>query len=130
MALFSIVVSEFVNVKIGQQLLIPALLLGLASIIYWIVFNDLRVYILVQFYPIVAILIMLLFFKSKYNLTIGYWVLLIAYIVAKFLEHFDYQVLHFLKVISGHTLKHIVAAVGIYILLITYKKRKNLLTTN
>ena len=129
MALFSIVISEFVDEKIGQQLLIPALLLGLASIVYWIVFNDLRMYILVQFYPIVAILIVLVFFKSKYTLTVGYWILLIAYIVAKFLEYFDYQVLHFLKVISGHTLKHVVAAIGIYILLITYQKRKNLLTT-
>lgn len=127
MALFSIVISEFVNFKIGQLLLIPAILIGLLSIVYWLLYDDLRVYVLVQFYPMLAIPIILIFFKSSYNLTIGYWLLLVAYIMAKFLEHYDYQTYQLLKVISGHTLKHVFAAVGIYILLYTYlKRRKNL----
>ncbi len=124
MALFSIVVSEFIHLKIGQKLLIPALITGLLSIFYWIVFDDLKVYVLVQFYPIIATLIALVFFKSIYNLTIGYWLLLLAYITAKILEHFDYQTHQFLKLLSGHTLKNIVVAMGIYILLRTYQKRK------
>ena len=120
MSLFSIIISEFINMKIGLNSLFPAVLVGLLSVIYWVVFNDLKIYILVQFYPVLAILVMLIFFKSKYNLTIGYWLLLLAYIIAKIFEHFDYQTESALKILSGHTLKHIVIAIGIISLLYTY----------
>jgi hypothetical protein len=124
MSLFSIIISEFIDLKIGLKTLFPALIVGLISVAYWIIFNDLKIYILVQFYPVLAILVILIFFKSKYNLTIGYWILLVAYIFAKFFEHFDYQTQSIIKVLSGHTLKHIVIAVGILCLLYTYAKRK------
>ena len=70
--------------------------------------------------------------KSKYNLTIGYWMLLIAYVIAKFFEHFDYQTQSTLKILSGHTLKHLVISIGIISLLYTYIKRKkvNTITNN
>ena len=128
MSLFSIIISEFVDLKIGLKILFPALLIGLLSVVYWIVFNDLKIYLLVQFYPILAILIILIFYKSKYNLTIGYWMLLFAYIIAKFFEHFDYQTQSVLKILSGHTLKHLVISIGIISLLYTYIKREKVKT--
>ena len=125
MSLFSIIISEFIDLKIGLKSLFPAVLIGLLSVVYWIIFNDLKIYILVQFYPVLAILVILIFFKSKYNLTIGYWLLLFAYIIAKIFEHFDYQTQSVLKIMSGHTLKHIVISIGIFSLLYTYINRKN-----
>jgi len=124
MALFSIVISEFVNEALGRKLLLPLLIVGLLSIVYWLVFNDLKVYVLVQFYPIVAILISLIFFQSSYTLKWGYWLLVLAYIVAKVFEHFDAATHQLFGWLSGHTLKHISAAAGIYLLLLTYQKRK------
>ena len=126
MSLFSIIISEFIDFKIGLKSLFALVLIGLLSVIYWIVFNDLKIYILVQFYPVLAILVILIFFKSKYNLTIGYWLLLLAYIIAKIFEHFDYQTQSTLKILSGHTLKHLVISIGIFILLWTYLNRKNI----
>ena len=123
MSLFSIIISEFIDLKTGLKLLFPALLIGLLSVVYWVVFNDLKIYMLVQFYPVVAVLVILMFFKSKYNLTFGYWMLLLAYIIAKFFEHFDCETQSILKVWSGHTLKHLVIAIGMISLLYTYKKR-------
>lgn len=123
MALFSIVISEFINDKLGLQLLLPLIIIGQLSIVYWLFFNDLKVYVFVQFYPILAILILLISFKSKYNFTIGYWWLVLAYVAAKLLEHFDNETHHLLGFLSGHTLKHLAAAIGIYCLLITYQKR-------
>ena len=128
MSLFSIIISEFIDLKFGLKLLFPALLIGLLSVIYWIAFNDLKIYILVQFYPVLAILVILIFFKSKYNLTIGYWMLLLAYIIAKFFEYFDYQTQSILKLLSGHTLKHLVISIGILSLLYSYIKRKKVKT--
>lgn len=126
MALFSIVISEFISYKKGQLILVPALIIGLLSVSYWVIFNDLRFYALVQFYPMLAIPVILIFFKSKYNLTVGYWSLLLAYSLAKTLEYFDYQVHSYLELISGHTLKHIFVAIGIIALLYTYIRREEI----
>ena len=73
-----------------------------------------------------AIPVILLFFKSNYTLTSGYWLLLLAYILAKVLENYDTEINELLVVISGHSLKHLMAAVGISILLYTYLKRKRI----
>jgi hypothetical protein len=126
MSLFSIVISEFINEKKGQQLLFSLIGLGVLSVLYWIYFDDLRIYLLVQFLPMLAIPVILLFFRSKYSLTRGYWWLLLAYILAKVFEHFDTQINLSLGVISGHSLKHLMAACGIGILLTTYLNRKKI----
>ena len=114
MALFSIIISEFINDRVGQVMLFPFLCIGLISIIVWVICDDLRMYVLVQFYPVLAIPTVLMFCKSSGKPSKAYWILLIAYIFAKLFEHFDLQVHEVLKIISGHTLKHIIAAVGIY----------------
>jgi len=126
MALFSIIISEFINNKLGVILLFPLLILGVISILVWLHFNDLRLYALVQFFPVVAIPIILLFFKSKYNIIIGYWIVLIAYVFAKLFEYFDYQIHEYTHVISGHSLKHIFSAIGLLALFYSYVKRKKL----
>jgi len=53
-----------------------------------------------------------------------YWWLILAYIIAKLLEHFDEAIFEVLSVVSGHTLKHLLAALGMLFLLNGYKKRK------
>ena len=124
MALFSIVISEFINDKTGRLMLFPAVLLGLLSVLYWTFSADLRPYLFIQFYPLMAIPIILISFKSKYNMTIGYWWLILAYVIAKIFEHLDSQIYMLFEIISGHTLKHLVSAVGLFILLFTYIKRE------
>ena len=126
MALFSIVISEFINSGKGRSMLFSLLIIGLLAVLYWVIFNDLSFYAFVQFYPLLAIPVILIFFKSDYTLAIGYWILLLAYIIAKLLEHFDGEVYGFLKVISGHSLKHIVASLGIFVLFYTFVKRKQI----
>ncbi len=126
MSLFSIIISEFIDVNKGRQLLFSLISIGLLSVLYWVIFNDLRFYLLVQLLPMLAIPVILLFFKSKFNLTGGYWLLLVAYIFAKVFEFFDNQINDFLGIISGHSLKHLMAAAGIFILYYSYIKRKKI----
>ncbi|MFD0964671.1 ceramidase domain-containing protein [Pseudofulvibacter geojedonensis] len=115
MGLFSVVLSEFINKNIGKKALLPLLLFGIVSILYWVFYEDLRLYILVQFYPIIAIPIILLFYKSKNHSIFGYWLLIICYGLAKVFEYFDTEIHQTLNIISGHSLKHIAAALGIYL---------------
>lgn len=129
MALFSIVFGEFVSVRVGKALIIPLLLAGTSSVIYWYVGElngngDLRFYILVQFLPIILIPIILLCFQSRFDHTKAYWILILIYIAAKILEHFDAEVFSALGFISGHSLKHIIAAAGLYLLVVSYQRRR------
>lgn len=123
MSLFSIVVSEFVSEKIGEILLWPLIVIGVFSVFYWYSVDDLRLYILVQFLPVLVIPLILLFFKPTFTNTHGYWFLLLAYVIAKLLEHIDSQIYNILLFISGHSIKHVIAALGVYLLLISYNKR-------
>ena len=128
MALYSIILSEFVSPKIGKLSLIPLLVIGVFSVLYWWFserygVGDLRLYAVVQFFPVITIPIILLCFNPKYSHCIGYWVLILTYIGAKLFETFDYQIHNFLGVISGHSIKHVLPALGLYYLIVTYKKR-------
>ena len=128
MALFSIIISEFISIRAGKALLLPLLVAGLLSIIYWHFTElrgegDLRFYALIQFYPLLAIPIILVCFPSQYTHIEAYWWLLVAYILAKLFEHFDVEVYNLLGFISGHSLKHLTAASGLYLLLVFYQKR-------
>ena len=118
MALFSALVSEFINLEVGKRLLFPGLILGLLSILYWVVCNDLSIYLGIQFFPMLSIPVMLIFFRSNYNLHSGYWLLLLAYVIAKIFEIYDHETHHALGFISGHTLKHLFAALGIYMMIL------------
>jgi hypothetical protein len=128
MGLYSIIISEFVSEKLGRLCLVPFLCLGLGSVLYWWFtesrgVGDLRYYAVVQFFPILTIPIILVFFKSKFNGVSGYWLLLMTYIAAKAFETWDSQIHSILGVVSGHSIKHVLPAIGLYLLLRAYRKR-------
>jgi hypothetical protein len=130
MGLYSVIIGEFISKNTGRFLLFPLLLAGILSVLYWwytesLGAGDLRYYAAVQFFPIITIPVILLFFKSSYSSVFGYWILLATYVVAKLFEHFDGEVHETLLVISGHSIKHIVAAIGVYILYKSYSIKKN-----
>lgn len=129
MALFSIIVAEFISLRISQLLLWPLVAFGIFSIFYWHYTEghgegDLRLYLLVQFLPVLLIPLILLLFKAKFTNTSGYWILLSAYIVAKIFEYFDIAVHDSFLLLSGHSIKHLVAALGVFFLLKSYNNRE------
>jgi hypothetical protein len=131
MALIAIIIAEYFSVKIGKPLLYPLLILGGSSVVYWYYTEingagDLRYYLLVQFLPLIAIPLILLFMTPTFSHGNRYWWLLLTYIFAKLLEHFDSAIFEVLSVISGHSLKHLIAALGMLLLLNGYNKRKEI----
>jgi Alkaline phytoceramidase (aPHC). len=69
MAFLSAVVAEFIDANAGVCLIFPLIVTGIASVLYWnytesIGRGDLRLYGLVQFYPMVVIPAILLLFSS------------------------------------------------------------------
>ena len=129
MSLFSITIGEFTSSRYGKLLLWPLVIFGIYSVIYWQISElkgsgDLRLYMLVQFLPVLVIPLMLLFFNATFTNIKGYWLLLFSYILAKLLEHFDSQIYNAFMVISGHSIKHVIVALGVYLLLISFNNRE------
>ncbi len=88
--------------------------------------GDLRPYIFVQFFPILSIPIVLILFTPIFDRVSCYWWLLATYVLAKFFEFFDDSLHETLMIISGHSIKHIAAALGLYILIKGYQTRDRL----
>lgn len=112
MAFFAAIVDRHLRPGFAARALIPLLLTGLASVLWWRVSGDLRFYLLVQFLPILLIPLILLLFPSRAPGSGLVWVVLGVYALAKVLEIYDAEVYRALG-ISGHSLKHLAAAVGV-----------------
>lgn len=128
MAILAAVIAERVDLKMGIRLLIPLLVLGIASVLFWHWTEtkgagDLRFYAVVQFFPMLAIPFMVLFFSSRY--TGGKYLLILAgfYGAAKVLEYFDHEIFSAGHLWSGHTLKHLTSAAGTYWVLVMLRRR-------
>ena len=114
MAFFSFVLSMHLSKRIGCLLLWPLILVGIASVLYWaftesIGAGDLRFYAVVQFLPMLLIPAIMLMFPSGYYQSRYVWCVVGIYLAAKVSEYFDYQ-LYVLIGVSGHSLKHVIAA--------------------
>ncbi|HJS39732.1 MAG TPA: hypothetical protein VJ789_16535 [Burkholderiales bacterium] len=122
MSLVAAVVQERISVRAGAALLWPLVLLGLASVVYWrwsalAGFENLRPYLAVQFGSIAVVLAVSLLYRSRYTHGWVIFVLAAAYGVAKVMEVYDREIFELGGWVSGHTLKHLAAAVGVYLLL-------------
>ena len=117
MALLSMLISERVSARWGTRLLAPLCLLGVASVVWWAMKDDLRLYAIVQFYPMLIIVLMLLRLSSRHSHGNRYWGVLAWYALAKVCEAADGWLLQTLHVISGHSLKHLFAALAAWWLL-------------
>lgn len=129
MALFAVIISERVDRRLGMWSFGPLVVLGGATVVYWHLSEtwgrgDLRPYFLAQFYPIIAIPVILWFCPSRYTKT-GYLYSAIGwYMAAKCYEFLDGDIYSFGHIISGHTLKHIGAAVSCYMILSWVRQRR------
>jgi len=118
-SLVSSVISERISSRAGLFLLIPFLLAGAGSVLYWSFseragMGDLRPYGFMHFYPLLIVPVIMYFFPSRY--TRGWdlsWVLGF-YALATACEALDKPIYDFLHLVSGHTIKHLLAATAIY----------------
>jgi hypothetical protein len=119
MSLLSATIAEFINRKTGTWLLAPLLLISILRVWSWHLGElkgqgDLRLYFLVQYYPMLAIpLIMLLYYDPSHKPVLRplCWVV-IWYVIARVFEQEDWQIYSLGGWVSGHTLKHLAAGVS------------------
>ncbi|HEU0122260.1 MAG TPA: ceramidase domain-containing protein [Bryobacteraceae bacterium] len=120
MGVFSAVIAERVSARAGWWLLAPFLVWGVASVEIWrrselAGAGDLRMYALVQFYPMLAIPLMLWLFPPRYTASHRIWEMILWYVAAKILEALDVPIHRATGLqMSGHALKHVAAAMALW----------------
>lgn len=128
MALFSSIIYECINKQTGKNLLLPLLVIGVSSVIYWawteqIGQGDLRFYLVVQFLPLFLIPLILILYKPKKDYVLFIIALIFFYVASKAFEYFDRDIFALTGFVSGHTLKHLSAATGTAMILSLFSQR-------
>ena len=122
MALLASVVAERMGVTAGIVLLPVLLLAGIGSVAYWYAgessgAGDLRPYALVQFAPVALIPLMVWLFPARYTHGGYLMAVIVMYGAAKVFEALDDAIFSMGHLLSGHTLKHLTAALAAWWLL-------------
>jgi hypothetical protein len=128
MSLLAATLNERISVKTGTRLLVSLLIFGIASVLYWNVTlahgaGDLRPYVLAQFGSLLVLLLLVALFPPRYTRGTDLIVSMLIYALAKVFEAADRPIFHLGGIVSGHTLKHITAAVSAYWILRMLKRR-------
>lgn len=119
MGVFSAAIGERIHSKAGLLLLAPFLVLGILSVEVWrrgelTGVGDLRFYGLVQFYPMVALPLVLLLYPARYTKAWAMWAMIGCYALAKVFELADPAIYNWTAhVVAGHPLKHLAGAAAL-----------------
>lgn len=124
MAFLCAVLGERVSARVGRVLLLPCVALGFASVVYWAVAGNLLPYLAVQFGSIGGVVLAVGFLRSRYRDGASFALAIALYAVAKLAEAYDAAIFDFTSGgVSGHTLKHLIAAAALYSILAGLKRR-------
>jgi len=114
MSFTALVMADRVSVRLGRRALVPLVAAGLAAVLYWYWTEsrgagDLRPYALVQFLPVALLPLALVLFPGRALSSGWLWATLVLFVLAKLAEHFDGRIFHLTGVLSGHSVKHLLA---------------------
>lgn len=128
MAFFCAIVGEFISYKLALRLLIPLVILGGMSVVYWaytesINQGDLRFYIVIQFLPMLLIPLILFLYKGNSRYSPYIWMVLAWYVLSKLFEFWDQPIYELTGSVSGHALKHVAAAIGTFFFYLLVRSR-------
>jgi len=108
-SILAMTIGERISMNVGRRSLLPLLVTGIASVLYWRYSGDLRWYGLVQFVPMLVVPLLLIFFPPRYSRSTGVWWMIGLYLLAKGAELFDRQIGGFIPT-GGHPWKHLAGA--------------------
>jgi hypothetical protein len=116
-ALVSIVISERIRLTVGLRLLPALLVAGTGSVAWWRATGNLLPYVLLQYGCIAFAFAIVMTRRSRYTHGNHVAGVLLLYAAAKAAECLDVPIFGLTGVVSGHTLKHLLAVAGVLWLL-------------
>ncbi|MFL6658071.1 MAG: hypothetical protein ACJ8GW_08380 [Massilia sp.] len=101
----------------GVRLALPVLAVyGMLSVFWWSATGDLRPYLLMQVAPLLLIPALQWQYGAPTPKRTAFFAAVVLYVVAKMFELADVAAFEALHVMSGHTIKHVLAALAALIL--------------
>lgn len=128
MALLAAMLAERVSLKTGLWLLPFLIAIGAWSVMHWHWTEqrgagNLNFYLVVQFCSLLVIILLGIFFPPKYSRGADLYTAIAFYGAAKLAEFWDPEIYALGQVISGHTAKHLLAALAVYWILRMLQQR-------
>ena len=122
MGLITIIVGEHISLPAAKRMLVPLLFIGAGSVVYWGITEargagDLRPYAIVQFLPMLLMPLILLMYRSAFDKVDFLWLVIVLYALSKLFEYLDFATYEIGQLISGHSVKHVVAAMAPLVLI-------------
>lgn len=118
MSLCAMVIQDRVSARAGRLLLLPLIALGIGAVEWWNWTEgrgqgDLRPYLMGQYLPLLLMALMLMLWRGKSLSSVWLWIALLTHGLARAAEHYDQIVYNKLRVMSGHSLYHLLAALAV-----------------
>jgi hypothetical protein len=131
LGLLTAVIAERVSSSAARTLFVPLLAFGAASVAYWYWSElrgagDLRPYALVQFGSLAVIVLALIVYPARDRDSRYFYLGLGAYLLAKVFEFADRPIFAAGEIVSGHTIKHVMAAVAVGFIVVMLQRRQHL----
>ncbi len=132
MAWFAAILSERVGPRAGLRLLPLLLVAGLGSVLYWgwsetRGMGDLRPYGLMQLYPMLLIPLLLRLYPPRYSGDRDILAVIGLYLLALLGDLGDRPIFALTGgLVSGHTIKHVIAALAVYGVVLHLRRRQAL----
>jgi hypothetical protein len=129
MSLISAQIVDRVDARAGLLALVPMLLIGVGTVVYWIVTErqgrgNVMPYVVLQAYAVIVLLKLAAMHPSRYTHGHLIFAVFAGYLLAKVFEHFDRQIFELTGRVSGHTLKHVVAGLaGVPVAYMLWRRR-------
>ncbi len=120
MCMLAAIAGERISIGAGPRLIVPLALIGAGSVWYWRWSADygvenLNPYAAVQFGSALIVLSIVVLFPARYTRGSDLIGAAILYALAKLTEDFDREIFTATEgLLSGHTLKHLFAALGVF----------------
>ncbi|WP_024303176.1 hypothetical protein [Pseudogulbenkiania sp. MAI-1] len=129
MALLAALISERIDLAAGQRLLLPLTALGMASVGYWhwsaqAGNENVLPYVAVQFGTAALVLLIAALFPSPYTRERDIYWMAALYFASKVAEGLDTELFTLGSLLSGHSLKHLLAAGAAYRLVSMLRRRE------
>jgi hypothetical protein len=125
-AFIAILMSHF-DVPHALPALAVLLAAGVGTVLVWVYFEDLRSYGAFQAFPVVLFAVGSFLFPRRHTRHALLWIVIIGYVLAKVFESLDHQIYDAAGIVSGHTLKHLVAGASLWITVVWLRIRQPIL---
>ena len=119
MGVLAALIAERIHLRAGLIALPLLMAVGLFSVMQWYAgevrgAGDLRLYVMVQFFTLLAVPLIMGLFLARYTHGADLLMAVGIYALAKVFEAADAFIFHLGHAVSGHTLKHLTAALAAY----------------